>query len=111
MSAKTQSIISYITLIGWLIAYFGGKNNRTDLSRYHLKQGLGLFVASFILNIVVFILLLVLPQTVGLVISRVISICILVVLVIGIINASKEEKKPLPIIGKYFENQFAFIDK
>ena len=32
-------------------------------------------------------------------------------MILGIVNAANEEKKALPVIGKFFENQFAFIDK
>ena len=42
MDSKVQSIISYLFFpIGWLIAYFGGKE-KNELSRYHFKQSLGL---------------------------------------------------------------------
>jgi len=30
-------------------------------------------------------------------------------LIFGVINALNEEEKPLPLIGKFFENKFGFI--
>ena len=51
---KTIAIICYITIIGWLIAYFSGKENKNSLSRYHLKQAFGLFIFSVILNVISF---------------------------------------------------------
>ncbi|WP_258862017.1 hypothetical protein [Sphingobacterium spiritivorum] len=38
-----------------------------------------------------------------------ISVVSLVLLIIGAINASNGAKKPLPFIGSFFENKFAFI--
>ena len=110
MTAKVQSIISYLTLIGWLIAYFGGEENHTDLSRYHFKQSLGFAITMFIFGFVLGIIIVILPK-IGYLIYSLISILFLVLTIVGIINAVKEEKKPLPFIGKYFEDQFAFIDK
>lgn len=33
-----------------------------------------------------------------------------ILMIIGIINAANGVKKPLPIIGKMFEDKFAFIN-
>lgn len=108
MTPKVQSILSYIGIL-WLVAYFGGKEERNDLSRYHLKQGLGLLVASLIFNILVAILLTLIPS-----LATILSfsgIIFLILMILGIIAAANEAKKPLPVIGKLFEDKFEFIDK
>lgn len=107
MDNKTFSIVSYITLIGWLIAYFAGKDQADDLLKYHLRQSLGLIIVSFLLGIVINIITYIVP-VIGL-IASLLSILILILLVIGIINAANGVKKPLPIIGKMFEDKFSFI--
>lgn len=106
MDNKTVSIVSYITIIGWLIAFFVGKDNADAMAKYHLRQGLGLFIVSFLYGVAVNILAYISPLLgmLGLV-----SILFLVLMIIGIINASNEQQKPLPVIGKYFEDKFAFI--
>ena len=48
MDNKTLSIVSYITIIGWIIAFVIGKDKADDLLKFHLKQGLGLVIFSFI---------------------------------------------------------------
>ncbi|SFS34789.1 import component protein [Sphingobacterium wenxiniae] len=106
MDNKTLSIVSYITIIGWLIAYFAGKEKANDLLKYHLRQSLGLFICSAAFNIIVTILVLIIP---ALAILSYFSIIFLILIILGILNAANEVKKPLPIIGKIFENQFAFI--
>lgn len=107
MDNKTFSIISYITFIGWLIAYFAGKDQADDLLKYHLRQSLGLVIVSFILSIIINIIARIAP-VLGL-IGSLLSILILILVVIGIINAANGVKKPLPIIGKMFEDKFSFI--
>jgi len=38
---KMAGIISYLWIIGWLVAYFGmHKDNRTELGSYQLRQTL-----------------------------------------------------------------------
>lgn len=106
MTSKVISIVSYITIIGWLIAYFAGKE-KDDKAVYHLKQGFGLAIVAVLYNVVV--------QIVGSFsvsiasILSIVSLVFLVFMIIGIINANNEEKKPLPIIGKMFEDKFDFI--
>ncbi|MBW3518659.1 DUF4870 domain-containing protein [Flavobacterium sp. NKUCC04_CG] len=107
MDNKSFSIISYITLIGWLVAYFGGKDTADDLLKYHLKQSLGLAVCSILFQIAINILTLIMPI---LGILSFLGIIFFILLVIGIINAANSEKKPLPLIGKAFETRFSFID-
>ena len=104
MSSKVTSILSYFGLIGWLIAFFAG--TKDDKSIYHLRQGFGLFLITFVFSIVIQILLRV-SESLALV-GTVLWIVLLVLFIFGLINAIKEEKKPLPIIGISFEG-FTFI--
>jgi uncharacterized membrane protein len=106
MNNKTLSIVSYITLIGWLISYFYGKENANSLLKYHLRQSLGLLIVSAIYNIALMVLICIIPSLYFL---TIIGVIFLVLLIIGIINASNEVEKPLPVIGKMFESKFEFI--
>ncbi|MBP2619372.1 DUF4870 domain-containing protein [Chryseobacterium jejuense] len=105
MDNKTLSIISYITIVGWLIAFIAGKDKPDRLLRYHLKQSLGVVILSFILPVILGILISV--THIG--ILGVIGILPLVLMIIGAINAANEVEKPLPLIGKIAEDQFSFI--
>ena len=103
------SIISYITIIGWVIAFivYGNNPEKSSLAKFHLKQSLGLAILGILNTIASFIVTPIVPA-IGIVFT-VISIVIFVFWILGIINASKEEEKPLPIIGSMFVNQFDFI--
>lgn len=105
MNNKSLSVLSYITLIGWLVAYFTGRDQANDLLRYHLRQSLGLLIAGFLLGMVLNILMAI----TSLYSLGYLSLSVLVLLIIGAINAANEVKKPLPFIGKMFENKFSFI--
>ncbi len=53
---KTVAIISYITIIGWVIAlvmYNGGKKSK--LGAFHIRQSLGVLIAFFAIWPIAFI--------------------------------------------------------
>ena len=106
MNSKTLSIVSYITIIGWLVAYFSGKDNNDPLLKYHLRQALGLAIISIIFNVVLTIVASIVPSLAFLALA---GYVILVLWVLGIINAANEAQKPVPLVGKMFENKFSFI--
>lgn len=106
MNNKTLSIVSYITLIGWLVAYFTGKEKADSLLKYHLRQALGLAIVSIIFNVALTIIASIVPALSFLGIA---GLIIVVLWVMGIINAANGAEKPTPLVGKMFENKFAFI--
>lgn len=109
MSNKNLAIVSYITIIGWLVAWFSYKKQaeKDPFVSYHLEQSLGVFIFSLIVSIVAGILMSVLPAL-SLVFSL-ISLVPFILLVLGIINASNEVTKPVPLIGSFFEKKFSFL--
>jgi len=107
MNNKTASIISYITIIGWLIAYFGTQNqSRNELLKLHLKQSLGLTILGFVFGIALSVLLSIVP---ALSFLSFLNLAFLAFMVIGILNANGEKMKKLPLIGNLFDGKFDFI--
>lgn len=109
MNNKTLAIVSYITIIGWLIAWFSYKDQpkKDPFVTYHLEQSLGVFIFSIIVSIVAGILMSAIPAL-SLVFSL-ISLIPFILLVLGIINASNGVTKPVPLIGTFFEKKFSFL--
>lgn len=105
MDNKTLSIISYITIIGWIISFVMGKDNANSLLKYHLRQSFGLFIFGIVLGIA----LQVIMSITGLYFLGYIGLINFALMIIGIINAANEAEKPLPLIGKMFEDKFAFV--
>ncbi|MBW1654316.1 DUF4870 domain-containing protein [Flavobacterium quisquiliarum] len=109
MNNKTLSILSYITIIGWIVAFVKSKDltPKSDLVSYHLKQGFGIFLVSLAINIALSIVVSIVP---ALYFLSYVGYVILILWIFGIINAANEQKKPIPVIGKIFEDKFGFID-
>lgn len=105
MNSKTIAIVSYITIIGWLIAFFQYKDNKTPLAKYHLEQSLGVFIFSILWSIAMRIVFSLVPTLAML--GSLLSLVPLVLIIIGIINAANEELKPVPVVGPYFIGKFS----
>lgn len=105
MDRKTLAIISYISIIGWLIAYFQYKDKPKDhLVSYHLKQSLGIAIISIILGAAIGIVARIVPAV------AYANIVILVLWILGIINAYNGQMKPVPVAGPLFEGRFNFLN-
>lgn len=105
---KTVAIIAYITLIGFIVAIVMHGSNKTKLGAYHLRQALGLVIFAIGSSIALMILGMI--PFVGFIIliaSPLIWIGILVLVILGIINASGGLEKPLPVIGGMSEKMLA----
>lgn len=72
--------------------------------KYHVKQGLVLFICSILVGIVAKIFVL---SIIGTIIVPLLNLGLLILLIIGIINATNGVEKPLPFIGQ-FAGQFKF---
>ncbi len=92
-----MAIIAYI--IFFLPLLTGAKKD--PFVKYHVKQGLTLFITAVVVRIANYILVYI--PIIGLMISWLLSLFLLILLVIGIMNAAKREEKPLPVIGKFAE--------
>jgi len=107
MTRKTISIISYLTIIGWVVSFIIYHNGgRSSFAQYHLKQAFGLGIFGLVIS------MLFIPAAADPVISALFSILIFgifIVLVFGIINAFNQKRKPVPLIGAMFVDRFNFI--
>ncbi|HEX7756788.1 MAG TPA: DUF4870 domain-containing protein [Niabella sp.] len=106
MVSRRSSILAYATIIGWLIAY-AGKEEHDEFTRYHMCQALGVHLTT-LCYITITGLVFVFSASVALTLSS-LGIVLLLLPVFGIIHACNETKRPLPFIGRFFENKFSFI--
>lgn len=100
VDGKTIAIISYITIIGWIISYIQYGNNKSQLAVFHIRQSLFLMLCAFIISIVQ--MLFGFTPYLGRIISMSLSLVMLgflVLWVIALLNAINGEQKPLPIFG------------
>ena len=105
---RTTAILAYITLIGYIVAIVMHGNNKTKIGSYHLKQATGLLLFGVACWIAIMILAF-LPfiGMIAFVISPILWIGILVLVILGVINAANGQMKPLPVLGSLFEKWFA----
>lgn len=97
MDGKTIAIISYITIIGWIIAYIQFGKNKSSLVAFHLRQSLFIMLCALCVQIVYRFM-----PYLGWTISSLFSLSMLgflVLWIIGLIGAINGEEKAVPILG------------
>jgi len=110
MSNKAIGIVAYITIIGWLIALIvhKGKDDKSAAAGFHIEQSLGLILTAIAVSIVGQILASILG-ILGL-LMMIVNLGLIVLWVIGLINAINEKQEPIPLIGPFFQGKFGFIN-
>jgi hypothetical protein len=106
------AIISYLTLIGFIIALVQHGSNKTKLGAYHLRQVLGLMITSLGLGIIYIIAISLFDYSWLNVILILMIICWLslgVSAIVSFINALNGKEKPAPIFGGFYEELFLNI--
>ncbi len=114
---KTVAILSYLTLIGFIIAIIMHGSKKTQLGTFHLQQALGLIVTAIAGGIAVMIVdiilgfIPVLGWMLILVINLGFSLGLLALVIIGLIAAINGQLKPLPVVGAMYQKWFgkAFV--
>ncbi len=100
---KIYGVLAYIGILV-LVPILAGK---TQFARYHANQGLVLLIAGIIAGVamgVVGVVLSFIPVIGGFLaaaVSGIVSLGMLVLMILGIVNAAQGEMKPLPVIGKF----------
>lgn len=96
---KQTAIISYITLIGLVIAYSMNVESKNEYARFHIRQSLGL-------NILFYTISFFIGYFNSWMISGSFYAFFIVLWVFGLVNAIQGEYKPIPLLGDYFQEWF-----
>ena len=97
---KTVAILSYITIIGFIVAIVMHGNKKTKLGAYHLRQVLGIIVTGFCVGFVAIIPIL------GWLVAIVGMILLMLAWLMGLIAAATGQMKPAPVLGQYYQKWF-----
>lgn len=101
---RTAAVVGYITVIGWLIAYFWlYRDNKNAFSAFHLRQTLMLHILSFLLNI---LSLLALWGWVPYALVVIVAVILFILWLIGAFQATNGKTRPVPIVGKWAQELF-----
>lgn len=101
MNEKTKSILAYV--FGWLgglIVLFGVKDNERN-TKFHAAQAIVIGVAYLIITTTYRFIPIVIPFF-----GTAMWILYLVLMVMGIIKANKEEEPELPVVGDIAKSIF-----
>ncbi len=93
---KAMGIIGYILPILFFIPLVTEAKN-SPFAKYHANQQLNLLLAAIVVNVVGSII----PIVGWFIILPLGSLGLIILAIIGIINAAKGEMKPLPLIGGF----------
>lgn len=91
---KLMAVLSYIgplVIVSFLIA------KDEPFVKFHIKQGLVLFVIEVIIWFLMMVFWFLFP------ILQIVNIVVFVLAIIGIVNAVGGKEKPLPFVGRYAE--------
>ncbi len=99
---KTIAIISYITVIGTIIAIIMNYNKKNSFASFHIRQAIGIYLLLFLVN------LLTGYNSLGW-IDRILGIGVFVLLIMGILGAIQGEEKKIPLLGDQFQEWFKNI--
>ena len=113
-NGKTAGIISYLTIVGWLIAYFAfHQNNKTRLGSYQLRQTLLLHLVYMIVRYGLSFIFATIWLSTGVFslyyLLRLVELIFFVLWIIGLIGAVNGEEKPIPFLGERAQTMFAGI--
>ncbi len=103
MEGKTVAIIAHLTWVGLLIAFIINNDNSSSIGSFYIRQNLGLLIMGLIVGV-----LGVVP-VVGWILGAILGVALLIFWIISIINALGGKEKPVPLVGKYFQEWFSFV--
>jgi uncharacterized membrane protein len=102
---RTVAILSYITIIGFVVAIVMHGSKKTALGSFHLRQALGIFLTGLVcwpLNIVLaFIPILGWLCILGIVFG------LIALWIMGLIGAASGQLKPVPVLGDKYQQWFS----
>lgn len=100
---KNIATISYLTIIGLIIAYVMNGEKKNNFAKYHIRQSLGLALTGLALGAIGMIPVL------GWIVNILGFFVMVYMWVIGLMNAINEKQSPVPILGEKYEEWFKGI--
>ena len=101
---KTLALVSYLTIIGSIIAIILNGEKKNDFTTFHNRQGLGLCLTWMLIGYFV-------SQFDNIQISIAFWVSMGSLLFLGVMTAINGSMKPIPFIGPLFQKLFSGIGK
>jgi len=105
---RTVAILTYVTIIGFIIAIVMHGSKKTALGSFHLRQGLGLFLTGLVVWIPCMIISLIpVVNLVMVLLGPAVMIGLFVLWLMGLLAAVNGQQKLMPVMGEYYQKWFA----
>jgi len=106
-NGRTVALVSYLTIIGWVVAYVMYSSQKTALGAFHLRQSIALFIIGFMLYVLnmIFFFVPFLWWVINIALA-VAGVGLFVLWIIGLVAAVNGEQKPVPVIGQKAQEIF-----
>jgi uncharacterized membrane protein len=105
---RTVAILTYITIIGFIIAIVMHSSKKTALGTYHLRQGLGLFITALAVWVPCMIISFIpVVNLVMVLVGPAVCIGLFVLWIMGLLAAVNGQQKPMPLVGEHYQKWFA----
>lgn len=105
---RTVAILTYITIIGFIIAIVMHSSKKSALGAFHLRQGLGLFITCIVIWIPGVIISFIPGINLLMVLLwPLVGISLFVLWIMGLIAAVNGQQKPMPVVGEHYQKWFA----
>lgn len=99
---KNTAIVSYITIIGTLIAFSMNMEAKNEFATFHIRQAFGLWISFFALGFLI-------GYANSLYATMGLYIFFIILLLYGFTGALSGKKQMVPLLGKFFQKWFGFI--
>ncbi len=101
---KTLAVVSYLTIVGSVIAIIMNNEHKNEFTSFHNRQGLGLCLLWMVIGYFV-------SQFDSMQISLAFWVSMGALLFLGVMTAVNGSMKPIPFIGPIFQNLFKVLVK
>lgn len=96
---KVISIISYLTIVGWLLGYVLN-DQKSPLASFHQRQSLGIYLVFLVSSMLMWI------PIIGWIAGVIVFLLGLALWLIGLLDAFREKMDAVPILGDDFQKWF-----
>jgi len=101
-SGKTLAIVSYIGIIGLIIAYFLNNDKKNNFVNFNIRQSLGLWIMFHLFAFVV-------TSFDSWAVTSSFYLCFAILIIYALVNAANGKLQTVPIVGDFFQRIFSNI--
>lgn len=100
---RTVAVLSYITIIGFIVAIVMHQSRKTQLGAFHLRQVLGMVLTAAAGAVCAVVPIL------GWIVWILVVIGLFILWLVGLLAALKGDMRPVPILGEQYQRWFAGV--